>query len=216
MQQLDNFSSLCNLTDGRDKIYKALGGAAKVLGSVPNPHAKKFAALSKAIGDGRSLMRMGKWTSNISKIEAQASKAGSLTTKQMVEIARVLGDFGYVVGDNVTYLAKFGLFGPNVLPKSVAAQSKVFQFYGFVCAIILDVYNLIKEQTAEVVNTKKVRECIISLIKNTCDFLACLAAVGYAKPLGYNPSGVFTGMCSFTSGAIATHANWKKITDKKK
>jgi len=216
MQQLDNFSSLCNLTDGRDKIYKTLGGAAKILGSVPNPHAKKFAALSKAIGDGRSLMRMGKWTSNISKIEGQASKAGSLGAKQIVEIARVLGDFGYVVGDNVQYLAKFGLFGPNIVSKNVAAQSKVFQFYGFIFAVALDIYNLIKEQTAEVVNKKKVRDCIISLFKNICDFLACLAAVGYAKSLGYNPSGTFTGLCSFTSGAIATHANWKKITDKKK
>lgn len=214
MQQLDNFSSLCNLTDGRDKIYKTLGGLAKTLGSVPGPHAKKFAALSKAIGDGRSLMRMGKWTSNISKIDAQSSKA--VGTKQMVEILRVLGDFGYVFGDNVQYLAKFGLLGPNVVSKRVAEQSKVFQFYGFVCAVALDIYNLFKEYTAEVVNKKKIRECILNLIKDLCDFLACLAAVGYAKRLGYNPSGVFTGMCSFTSGSIATYNNWNKITDKKK
>lgn len=216
MSALDVFVSLCNTTDGRDKIYKTFAGLTKALGAIPTaPNAKAMAKVSKAIGDGRSLMRMGKFTSNIVKINAYSDKVAKLTPTQMVEIARILGDFGYVVGDNITYLAKYGVISVN---GAVATKyGKIAQFWGFVCALVLDILKLSKAFGAKHKDAKSAaafKTAVLNLIKDTADTLAVLAAVGYAKRFGYSPSGVFVGGCSFVSGSIATYANWNTHADK--
>lgn len=213
MSTLDVFVSLCNTTDGRDKIYKTFAGLTKALGAIPTaPNAKAMAKVSKAIGDGRSLMRMGKFTSNIVKLNGYSDKLAKLTPTQMIEIARILGDFGYVVGDNITYLAKYNVIGVN---GAIATKyGKISQFWGFICAVVLDILKLTKVFANKSKDTTAFNTAVLNLIKDLADTLAVLAAVGYAKRFGYNPSGVFVGGCSFVSGSIATYANWNTHTEK--
>lgn len=216
MSALEVFVSLCNTTDGRDKIYKTFAGLTKALGAIPTaPNAKAMAKVSKAIGDGRSLMRMGKWTSNIVKIQGYSDKIGSLTTTQMVEILRSLGDMGYVVGDNISWLAKYSVVS---LSSAVATKyAKISQFWGFICALVLDVLKLSAasaKRTADAKGAAAFNAALLSLIKDLADTLAVLAAVGYAKRFGYNPSAVFIGGCSVVSGSIATYTNWNTNSDK--
>lgn len=208
MSALDVFVTLTNTTDGRDKIYKTFAGLTKALGAIPStPNANALTRVSKAIGDGRSLMRMGKWTSNIQKLEAFSDKMHKLTGKQMIEIVRILGDFGYVLGDNITWLAKYSVVPAN--PNITIKYAKICQFWGFLCACILDLLKISETNP----NERPVYvAAILNFIKDFADTLACLAAVGYAQRFGYNPSSVFIGTCSVVSGGIATYTNWGKAS----
>ena len=209
---LDKIVKLLAQTDGRDKLYKTAAGLAKVAADCSDKESgKKWKAIGKSIGDGRSLMRMGKWVGNVQKLQGAAAK-GTLTSYQAVEVLRVIGDFGYVLGDNLQYLAKFGVIPVDAA--KTAANSKVFQFWGFLCAVVLDLWQLAllpsKKLTAEEA-AKKRQALILSAIKNFADLLNCLNAVGYAKGF-YKPSATFLGACGVTSGAIATYTNWGKLT----
>ena len=212
MADLDKFIKLLSQTDGRDKIYKTLANVNKLLAfqyAADKATSKKFATVAKSIGEGRSLLRMAKWTGNINKLQGYAAKASTLGPKQFVEILRVLGDFGFVLGDNLAYLAKYSVVPLNA--KNVGKNSKIFQFWGYVCAVLLDMWSLINlGKKDEAAQAKERKPLILSLIKNTCDLLATLAAVGYAKAY-YKPNSMFTGTCGLTSGAIATYTNWNKL-----
>eukprot|EP00758_Cryptobia_borreli_P001176 Tbor_TRINITY_DN2005_c0_g1::TRINITY_DN2005_c0_g1_i1::g.12114::m.12114 len=214
MDQIDTFVVLCGQTDGRDKIYKSMAGLFKILGETQMPNAKKFAAFSKAIGSGRSLMRMGKWTSNMNKLQAYIPTAASLTAKNMVEILRIIGDFGFVLGDNLHYISSYNIV--PIDPRLAHVNSKMFQFFGFICAVVLDMWNLVILQLEGQIKTKKFREGILTLIKDLCDTIACMVVVRYNSGYGGKPSASLVGGCSLISGCIATRSNWKKAASKPK
>jgi len=211
---LDKVVKLLQQTDGRDKIYKFAANFAKIVAwqTADKETAKKWNGLAKSIGEGRSLMRMGKWVGNASKIQAVGAKITTLNQRGLVELLRVIGDFGYIFGDNLAYLGKY-----NILPvdaKSAGKNSKVFQFWGYVCAVILDVWSLILLPTKgldEKTLQKERTALILSFTKNAADMMSTLASVGYLKGFGYDPSTGFTAACGATSGAIATYTNWTKL-----
>jgi hypothetical protein len=212
---VDKIVKLLALTDGRDKLYKTTGGIAKIIAVHSDKEtSKKWKGLSKSIGDGRSLMRMGKWIGNYQKLQGFAQKYNKLTSYNILEILRVIGDFGYVLGDNLQYLAKYGILPLDAA--KTARNSKVFQFWGFLCAFILDLWQiaLLPTKKLEPVElAKKRHELVLSAVKNLADVLNCLAAVGYAKRF-YAPSETFLGVCNVVSGGIATQQNWKKVAAK--
>lgn len=217
----DTTTKVVNLlaqTDGRDKIYKFLVNVIKLLAAYAGTKesAKKWTTLAKSLGEGRSLMRMAKWVGNYNKLSALAAKASSLTSRQVVEILRIIGDFGYIFGDNVSYLSKYGVLPFNAT--SAAKNSKIFQFWGYFFAVILDIWSIIT------LNGKKARggideaqfkkestDLYLSVTKNSADFLSTLDAVGYAKAC-YNPGSKVVACFGATSGAIATYQNWKKLS----
>lgn len=213
---LTKFINLLATTDGRDKIYKTVQGLTKVAAQYSNKEeAKKYNSLSKSLGEGRSLMRMAKWVGNYNKLMDYAAKINSLTSRQILEILRCIGDFGYIFGDNLQYLAKYQVLPLN--QKTCQENSKIFQFWGYICATFLDIWALIslhqKRATGgidDVTFDKEAAALRLSLFKNLADTLATLAVVGYLKSI-YHPSNAFTGMCGATSGAIATYQNWKKL-----
>lgn len=215
MSDLDKFIKLLGTTDGRDKIYKFVAGVTKILAyrATDKNLAKKYNTLAKSIGEGRSLMRMAKWVGNYNKLQGFAAKAATLTSKQIVEIIRVIGDFGYILGDNLAYLSKYGVLPLNA--ESCGKNSKVFQFWGYLCAVVLDIWGLLtlekKKFDDEKQRVAERQALLLALTKDTADLFAVLAAVGYAKNFGYNPSSGFTGFCGATSGAVATYINWAKI-----
>ena len=215
MADLTKFINLLAQTDGRDKIYKTLQNLVKIAAaqSSDKAQAKKFNTLAKSLGEGRSLMRMAKWTTNYNKLVEYSKKASTLTSRQIVEILRVIGDFGYILGDNLSYLAKYGVLPFNA--STTAKNSKIFQFWGFFFATLLDVWAMITLRAKaasgmdEATYAKEAKALRLSLVKNFCDLLVTLNAVGYASAF-YKPSGTALGVFGATSGAIATYNNWKK------
>ena len=210
MSDIDKFIKLLSQTDGRDKIYKFLQGVTKILGDQVDhkDSKKKYNALSKSIGEGRSLMRMVKWVGNYNKLQLYAGKFNVSDPKQVLEILRTVGDFGYILGDNLAYLCKYKVLSLDA--NSMGKNSKIFQFWGYVCATVLDILALLKNSTkvASDATAKERTTIVLSLVKNVSDVVATLAAVGYIA--AFQPSATFVGACSATSGAIATYQNWTK------
>lgn len=214
MVDLEKVNKLFQLTDGRDKIYKSLQNLTKIMAwalvSTDKVASKKFTTLSKSLGEGRSILRMAKWVANVNKIRAFMAK-GDYTAQPIVETLRVIGDFGFIVGDNIAYLAKYKMLPVNA--KLAAKQSKIFQFWGFFLATVLDIWNLIK-LSKKVDDAEKIakerRQLYLSFIKDLADTLNVLYAVGYMGKY-YNPGDGFLGMCGATSGIVATYLNWGKL-----
>lgn len=214
MADLDKFIKLLGQTDGRDKIYKAIAGIVKVLGAyaATKEQTKIYGSLGKSIGEGRSIMRLAKWVGNVNKIQSLLPKLSSFNAKVIVELLRVIGDFGYILGDNVQYLSKYKVLSFNAA--EVTKKSKLFQFWGYVCAVILDVFALqsARAKAASDLATaeKETKAGVINITKNTCDLLVVMATVGYLQSL-WKPTASTAGLLTFTSGAIATYQNWGKL-----
>jgi hypothetical protein len=214
MADIDKFIKLLAQTDGRDKIYKTLQGIVKILGyqsAGDKELAKKYAGLAKSIGEGRSIMRMTKWVGNVNKLQGFVPKLGGLNAKMAIEILRVLGDFGYILGDNLAYLSKYKVLSLDAT--EVGKKSKIFQFWGYICAVILDILALMKNEKlkeSDAATYAKERQAgLLNITKNLADTLATMAAVGYLSTV-WGPSAGMTGALGATSGAIATYQNWTK------
>jgi len=216
MAELDKFIKLLGQTDGRDKIYKFAQGIVKILAyraSGDKEQAKKYESLAKSIGEGRSIMRAAKWIGNVNKLQALVPKATSLTAKQIVDALRTLGDFGYILGDNLAYLSKYKVISAD--QKTLAKNSKLFQFWGYFCAVILDLWGLTlnenKKRDSDNATYQKERKAgTLNLVKNTADLLATMSVVGYLSSV-WQPSAGTAGTLSAVSGAIATYQNWSKV-----
>jgi hypothetical protein len=215
MADLDKFIKLLGQTDGRDKLYKTLAGIVKVLAvyATTKDQAKIYGSLGKSIGEGRSIMRLAKWVGNVSKLQALVPKlATGFNVKTLVEVFRVLGDFGYICGDNIAYLSKYKVLGRDAA--AVTKGAKLFQFYGYVFAVILDVFAIqaarAKAAADVATSRKEVKANAINLTKNVADLLVVTAAVGYVSSV-WKPSNTTTGALTITSGAIATYQNWSKL-----
>jgi len=213
MADLDKFVKLLGQTDGRDKIYKALAGLVKVLAACSSKdQAKLLGGLGKSIGEGRSIMRLIKWVGNIQKLNGLLPKLAAPNTKNIVETIRVIGDFGYIFGDNVQYLSKYKVLSFNAA--DVARKSKVFQFWGYIAAVLLDIFALqaarAKAASDKATADKEIKAGVINVTKNLCDTLVVLATVGYLSSV-YKPSAKTTGALTLASGAIATYQNWNKL-----
>jgi hypothetical protein len=214
---VEQITKMLSITDGRDKTYKFLQGATKALGyySADPATASKFNKLSQSIGEGRSIMRLGKWTSNIQKIDAlnqKAIKKGAWNQLLVIELLRVLGDMGYVIGDNTTYLSKYRILPAD--PKLATKYAKISQFWGFFCQIILDIVTIMGLDAAKPTYAAERETALQNITKNTADILVILATVGYLPKSIYNINAGLAGILVALSGAIATYQNWTKAAPK--
>ena len=213
MSSIDQVTKMLSVTDGRDKTYKFLQGATKALAyfSADPATAGKIDKVSKSLGEGRSIMRLGKWTSNIQKIEnihKKALKAGGYNQLLVVELIRVLGDMGYVVGDNMSYLSKYRILSTD--PKQCTKYGKISQFWGFFCQIILDVVTIISLDASKASYAADRTTAILNITKNLSDILVILSVVGYIPKNVYNLNAGVAGCLLALSGGIATYQNWSK------
>ncbi|KEG07188.1 glycosomal membrane protein [Trypanosoma grayi] len=217
MSDFDKFVKLLAQTDGRDKIYKFLGGVLKILATVEagHPRAASYKAVGSSITDGRSLLRMAKWTGDVPKmhsIVALYTEKGTVEMKKIIEFLRVLGNFLYVLGDNTAFLMRYKLLPGKA--KQVQHHSKIAQFWGFFFAAVLDLVALrkalLKRASDAATSQKEAKAALISLAKDGADVFVTMAAVGYMKEV-WHPSAVTSGALTALSGGIATYLNWKKI-----
>ncbi|RNF02379.1 glycosomal membrane protein [Trypanosoma conorhini] len=217
MSDFDRFVKLLGLTDGRDKIYKFLSGVLNVLDSIDAVDSRRVAykSVNKSIKDGRSLLRMAKWTGNVPKMHTivkHCAEKRSLELKKVIEFLRVLGDFFYVIGDNIGFLVRYKLLPGD--SKSIQYRSKVAQFWGFFFAAVLDLFALrgalLKRASDAATSRKELKSALLGLTKDGSDVLVTMASVGYMKG-AWSPSPVTSGTLTAVSGAVATYLNWKKV-----
>lgn len=212
MSVVDQVTKMLSVTDGRDKSYKFLQGATKALAfySADPATATKFDKLSKSLGEGRSIMRLAKWTSNIQKIDNLNAKATKNGWNQLlvVELVRVLGDMGYVVADNVAFFGKYRIIGAD--PAVFSKYGKISQFWGFFAQVILDIVALISLDASKPTFAADRQTAILNITKNVSDILVVLSVVGYLPKNIYNLNGGLAGILLALSGAISTYQNWGK------
>jgi hypothetical protein len=202
----DLFITLLGKTEGRDKLLKASGGLARVACHFTGN--KQHEALFKSVSDGRSLMRLLLWFSNIQKMAPIAS-AGGPTPADWLSFLRIFLDLGFCVCDNVVYFSKPGVMKLDA-PK-VALQGVRFMCLGFLCAILLDIWALMTLPSDRVEEkAKRTRK----LLGNLCDFVASLNGSNWVKSLQLNH--LVLGSLAFTSAAIACVDNWEALPKTKK
>lgn len=217
MSTIEQVTKMLSITDGRDKTYKFLQGATKALSyySADPATSSKFDKLSKSIGEGRSIMRLGKWTTNIQKIDAlnqKAIKKGSWNQLLVVELIRVLGDMGYVIGDNAAYLSKYRIIAADA--KICGKYAKISQFWGFFCQIILDIVTIMGLDASKPTYAADREAALLNITKNFSDILVVLSVVGYLPKSIFNINAGLAGVLVALSGAIATYQNWTKAAPK--
>jgi hypothetical protein len=95
----------------------------------------------------------------------------------------------------------------------VQHKSKVFQFWGYFFAVILDAMNVqaaIGKRDSDAATAKKELQAhTLNVTKNTCDLLVTMHAAGYLSSV-WSPSAGTQGLLGLTSGAISTYQNWTK------
>eukprot|EP01062_Namystynia_karyoxenos_P079003 TRINITY_DN823_c0_g1_i1.p1 TRINITY_DN823_c0_g1~~TRINITY_DN823_c0_g1_i1.p1 ORF type:complete len:253 (+),score=96.56 TRINITY_DN823_c0_g1_i1:85-759(+) len=215
--ELDQLVKMLKTTNGRDKLFKLAAGNCKIIAhqqSQPGGNdvaVQRANSVAKSIGDCRSLMRMLKWLERYQDIGNEAGKLREKRQpadlyKSVIKLLRLLGDFGYIFGDNLQFLARFNLL-PGVDQKAAAQQSKLFQFWGFVCSLILGALDLMGELRKNGGRwTAKAREGLLKVVRDVADLLVSLPNVQYVP--SYKPTGRFLGACTCVSAAIATRQNW--------
>eukprot|EP01061_Rhynchopus_euleeides_P026722 TRINITY_DN43537_c0_g1_i1.p1 TRINITY_DN43537_c0_g1~~TRINITY_DN43537_c0_g1_i1.p1 ORF type:complete len:236 (+),score=93.18 TRINITY_DN43537_c0_g1_i1:61-708(+) len=213
MTSTDRAVKLLKTTDGRDKLYKAGAGLAKIVAynAVEPETAKKANAIAKAIGDCRSLMRMAKWVQKQDEVskEVVSIRAGKSKNvpRSYAKVMRILGDIGYIVGDNLQWLGKYGLL--TLDHKLMAKRSKVAQFWGYMVALYLHLYDMLLHMgKAGTLSDSTGKKLIITFVRDLCDTLAALASVGYIE--AWKPSSGTVGALGLISATIGSHDNWSK------
>lgn len=218
MALLDQIIALLALTDGRDKLYKFFAGVFKILGAIAKGQkqlclTKACESMGGAIGSARSVMRMGKFVADVPKLEklsTNLSKKSDLKT--VIEILRTIGNSLYILGDNISFIAKQKLISAD--PKAVTKFAKLAQFWGFFLAAVLDVFALSaamgKKASDPFAYKKEFKAAALGLAKDGSDTLVTMAAVGYLQNL-WNPSPITAGALTCVSGGVATYTNWNKV-----
>lgn len=225
MSDLSKTVTLLGLTDGRDKIYKSLLGIFRVLAAVAesrnDPHTKSYESIVLTIRNARSLMRMGKFFSDFTKLKALLDlfKAQGIThteNKKFVEFIRVLCNALYVVTDNIAFLCRFRVFDihERIDVRACTIISKRSQLLGYILSLIFNLYELrdgLRRLEYDPPAAKKAStKAAVSATRDVVDVLVTAAVVGGAQPL-WNPSDVTVGSLTFVSGCLSTYLNWKKI-----
>jgi hypothetical protein len=205
----DQVVKLLSLTDGRDGALKFLQGALTALSfySSDKATAKQLASLTASVAEGRSIMRLGKFTTGAQKLQGVVARASASGWNALLvlEALRVLGEAGYIVGDNVAYMAKYRIVGAN--GALFAKYGRESLFWGFLFQVILDVFVLINVLAPGSDDAARTT-ALLNLTKDSSDLLFLLNAVGYVPTSVFSLSAGASGSLLALAGAIGTYQNW--------
>ena len=133
-------------------------------------------------------------------------------SRSYVKTLRIVGDIGYIVGDNLQWLGKYGLL--TLDSKLMAKRSKVFQFWGYVCAVCLHLYDILLHLgKAGTLGDDAGKKLVKFLVRDTCDLLSALASVGYVA--AWKPTTGTVGTLGLISATIGVEDNWSKTSKSK-
>lgn len=193
-------------TEGRDKLLKGLASGMRIVAERSGD--KNHKSFAGSVSEARSILRLGGAAANAAKIRDLVA-GGKVTAADGAMVLRLLGDAVYSVNDNVAYLGKYLKWDAAVV-KSAVDRSFVGMFWGFLIAVLLDVYALVVMDRAA--SREKWRARVLLLTRNTCDMIAALNNVKYIKSL--NLSGTQVGTLGVISAAVSTYENWNKALEK--
>lgn len=155
-------------TDSRDKMIKGAGCFFKLVGTISGnaDYLKTGASMS----DARCLMRMMSWIGNVQKI-SDAMEKRIVGPRDVIFVLRVLLDGIFSLLDNVVYIGRF--FNPKSSQLSqFSVVSRASLFYGYVAAVLLDIYDLAKNPTMP----NRSDRCLV-LTRNACDMVSAIGNV---------------------------------------
>eukprot|EP01060_Flectonema_neradi_P016590 TRINITY_DN2320_c0_g2_i2.p1 TRINITY_DN2320_c0_g2~~TRINITY_DN2320_c0_g2_i2.p1 ORF type:complete len:240 (+),score=66.63 TRINITY_DN2320_c0_g2_i2:48-722(+) len=184
--------------DAVDKLAKVTMNAAKVVSEVSTDSdtSKQAADVGKTFQDGRSMMRMGQWvrnSQNLQKaIDGYSAASGDAKSKKLIEVLRHASNLGYVLGDNIAFLAKQGVLARDADPSALA--SKRFQLAMFSTDAILTSMNLRSNPSPRLQQ---------QLVRNISDILMVLNRTKLVPSYDANVPSWFPAACGLVSGSIA-------------
>lgn len=197
--QVNILTAYLAATDSRDKLLKGLGAFFKLLGvTCTNDSYMKFGA---ATSDARSLMRLLTWTNNTKKL-SEAMGRTVVSPRDIIYILRVLFDGVFSLLDNIVYLGQY-LSNNHVCLSKLSYYSRASLFYGYVAAVILDIYDLIRDK---VMVHRSDRYLV--LVRNVCDMISC---VGNASQR-LNPGVAINSALGLISSMIASRELYQSAT----
>uniref|UniRef100_A0A0A9WWL2 Peroxisomal membrane protein 11-1 n=1 Tax=Lygus hesperus TaxID=30085 RepID=A0A0A9WWL2_LYGHE len=189
--QVNILTAYLAATDSRDKLLKGAGALFKLLGVMfSNDHYMKFGA---ATSDARSLMRLLVWVNNVKKL-SEAAERRVVVPRDVLYITRITLDGVFALLDNVVYLGQC-LFRNQVCLGELSYYSRAALFYGYVAAVLLDLYDLIHDKT--MVHRY---DRLLVLTRNVCDMVSCIGNV----TTKLNPGVAVNSALGLLSAIIAT------------
>eukprot|EP00009_Paramoeba_aestuarina_P003034 CAMPEP_0201509730 /NCGR_PEP_ID=MMETSP0161_2-20130828/2698_1 /ASSEMBLY_ACC=CAM_ASM_000251 /TAXON_ID=180227 /ORGANISM="Neoparamoeba aestuarina, Strain SoJaBio B1-5/56/2" /LENGTH=190 /DNA_ID=CAMNT_0047904771 /DNA_START=101 /DNA_END=673 /DNA_ORIENTATION=+ len=179
---------------------------------VNKPYSGMLMRFAQRVSDGRSLMRLGKWVNNGQKLLENAEKSPvAQSVEDTLDNSRVFCDFCYIIIDNILYLNRF-LFMTLKQEQTYSRRAKVFQFWTFFFACVLDLVRLVRKYRE---GDKRLKtKDVLNFVKNFADFLVTLAGVRYLSFV-YRPSLAWLSFFSIVSGSIATTQHLEALRSSK-
>lgn len=203
---VETTSAFLQSNDARDKFTKGVGCLFKLLGAInANPNFMKFSA---SMSDARCIMRMASWIGNVKKI-SDAFEKRTIAARDVIYILRVLCDGLFSLLDNVSYSWKF-FDKANPAIAQISWNARASLFYGYVFAVMLDVYDLATDA-----NIPNVVDKYLLLTRNACDMVSCGGNVSSALDCGVKINsalGLTSAIIACRELAIVAH---KKAASKK-
>ena len=152
---------------------------------------------------------MAKWIQKYNEIRKEIAllkSEGCNTMRTYGRIVRIANDMGYIIGDNLQWMGKYQIITMDY--KTMAKRSKVFQFWGYIVACWLHMYDLLLHagKTGKFTDAGG-QKIIQNFVRDSCDATCALPAVGYIP--SFQPSATTTGVLGLISATIANNQNWK-------
>ncbi|KAH9597019.1 hypothetical protein LSM04_000143 [Trypanosoma melophagium] len=167
-------------SDGQDKFLKGSSALVKLLFCFYG--IKSLLDFADSISDGRSLLRLLSWLSNLQIMYNTLQKDPS-GIRDVIYLARIIGDGIFKICDNVAFLgSKFQ--GNRELYQEFALASRAALFWGFFAAVLLSIYDLRYDRY-----TGNSKRRYITLVQNLCDLLTAastLRLAGFELSLFWN------------------------------
>lgn len=209
------------MTNGPDKFMKASSGAAKVAHHYT--HMQEHSKLSTTISEQRMLLRLGQFVSTVRRVQLmlkeQHQSGDSLGITDALMILRLVFDACFCVLDNLTYVSRYIL--TRLPTEKTALNATRFMAIGFFTATIIDIFATLQllvkqrvtgEPIAYTLSSSLGKKLLLSLSRNTCDFLSSADRCGNVLPFTIKPRDI--GMLAMMSGLISTYENWGVLTSK--
>eukprot|EP00756_Hemistasia_phaeocysticola_P066904 Hpha_TRINITY_DN9579_c0_g2::TRINITY_DN9579_c0_g2_i1::g.115024::m.115024 len=222
--------------DGRDKLFKAIQNWCKVLAwyytvnslkgtkaqrAVCRTSAAKYRKIASSLSSWRSLTKFFKWFKIYKDIQdTLAGKTSQLSAGDYVDVLGNIFDLLYKSFDNVEWLSKHKVVQYD--EKTAEARSKEFQFWCYVCAIIVSFKAFLdsgrpgeKERDLkgpEFVKAMAAKQtkATLDLIKDGSDFFRVVTNKGYL-PKKFKPlEPAIAGLMGTISGSVGAYQVWVK------
>lgn len=166
--QADIIATWLAANDSRDKLIKGAGALFKLVGAETG--IATYVKAGNSMSECRCLMRLGTWLGNVKKI-SEALEKRVVQPRDVIYVLRVLFDGIFSLLDNVVFMTQFfQKHSPEL--KRLSIMSRASLFWGYVLAVVLDVYDLTYDRT---IRDRTARYLVLT--RNACDMFSSVGNV---------------------------------------